>query len=207
MAVDRNVERDLLALMALDDDAIDTSDISESVIPRTAKVGKYSGLMARNYDVRAIANWCLRKAKVAGVEPSNMWLNKIVYFIYESALREFKVLLTPARVEAWDHGPVFREIYSNYQKRSLSGLFEYYNVQFRQRQIADEPFESSDILIFESIWNQYGRYSPSALRNLSHRQGSPWHVIWTAKGQANPGMEIDIATILGRNVGQSDGNS
>lgn len=206
MVTDQQVERDLLALMAMPDEEIDTADISETVRPTSAAVGRYSGLASRNYDVRAIANWCLRKAKIANVEPTNMWLNKLVYFIYEKALRDFHILLTPARVEAWDHGPVFREIYSSFLRRNPSGLFEYYNVRFRNRQIADEPFESVDISIFEAVWEQYGHRSASALRNISHSRGSPWHSVWMSKGHANPGMEIDIGTILGRNTDQIDGN-
>jgi uncharacterized phage-associated protein len=206
MVTDGHVERDLLALMAIADNEIDTTDISETIRPSSAMIGKYSGLASRNYDVRAIANWCLRKAKLADLEPTNMWLNKLVYFIYEKALREFHVLLTPARVEAWDHGPVFREIYSNFLRRNSSGLFEYYNVRIRSRQVADEPFECVDVSIFEAVWEQYGHSSASALRNISHRNGSPWHSVWMSKGQANPGMEIDIGTILGRNTDQIDGN-
>lgn len=206
MAVDTQLERDLLALMSIADDEIDTSDAPIIGAPKHVTVGKYSGLEVKKYDIRSIANWCIKKAKSQDIEIGNMWLNKIVYFTYEKALKDFNVLLSPARIEAWDHGPVFRELYFSFSNRASSGLFEKYDIKHRRREIAEDNFDQSDIAIFEEVWLDFGHRTAAALRSLSHKSGSPWDIIWTSGGHANPGMEIDIGTILGRKVGQHHGN-
>lgn len=196
---------DLLALAKLPDDEIDTSDISETLDFSGAKIGRFSDITFRGYDVRSIANWCVAKAKKNSINLSNLSVNKLVFFIYERALKELNVLLTPARVEAWDYGPVFRELYFNFPSGKAE-FFEKYNVQKRSKELVQESFETEDLELFERVWNDFGHLSASQLTRISHQPSGPWSAVWNGGGDVNPGMIIDINLILGRNVDQPDGS-
>jgi uncharacterized phage-associated protein len=205
MAGKSQLEVDLLALSALPDDQIDTSDIPERTDFSNPVRQRFYHLTPRHYDVRAIANWCLRKAFQASIVPTSMWLNKIVYFIHEAGLREYKILLTDAKVEAWSHGPVFREIYYGENSIDISGYLKSFDRTTRQKKEAAAHFLDEDLMVFEEVWSRFGVLSPSKLRNISHQEGSPWYLVWNYKGRSNPGMEIDVATILGQRSGHVDG--
>ena len=198
-------EADLLALAEMRDDEIDTSGIQESRSFDSTQIGRYSDISVRGYDVRSIANWCIARAKREKVTVTKMWLNKIVYFIYERALIDIKVLLTPARLEAWEYGPVFREIYLSFPKKFDFTYYQRYNVKKRQSEEARDEFECEDLRIFDQVWLEFGHLTASKLTNISHKPGSPWSRIWTYRGKANPGMVIDIETILSDGVGHNHG--
>lgn len=198
-----NLADDLFELSQLGDQDIDTSDIPERRDFERGFRGRYFDLRVRDYDVRAIANWCIKRATADRVAITSMWLNKIVYFIHEKALQEFRVLLTPAKVEAWDHGPVFREIY--YQFKEDSELLLSFDLKIRKKVVASEAFTDEDFDIFNSVWDRFGHMSAAQLRNISHSDDSPWHVVWSHRGNTNPGMIIDIPTIIGHTDGRKNG--
>src|SRR5687768_17240335 len=104
-----DLRRHLRDLALLPDSEIDTTDIPENFDWSDAHRGIWNPIKytCRNYDIRGIANEVLARLWGRGIKPSNMALNKLTWFIYERALTEFGVLLSDARVEAWDHGPVF----------------------------------------------------------------------------------------------------
>lgn len=204
MASTDNHEFDFAALAALSDDEIDTSDISSRAKLTHPVVGKYSDIEYRGYDVRSIANWCIRKAREAGVSVSKLWINKIVALVYERSLVSAKILLTPARMEAWEFGPVFREIYLQFPS-DADGYYHRYNVRTRSREVAMDPFSRDDLEVFEETWRKYGHLSGSALTTITHRVGTPWRSVWDRGGAVNPGMLIDIETILGRNGDRTHG--
>lgn len=188
--------------MSQSDSAIDTSEISDTTDFRGAQRARYFPLNSRGYDIRAIANWCIRRAETEGRKIGTLWLNKIVYFIHESAIQDFNILLSGARVEAWKHGPVFRELFFDDKVEKQASLFKKFNKRSRQMEEANEDFAPSDLAIFESVWEHVGRKSGSELRELSHLPGSPWDAIWRQSMGGNLGLEIDVATILGRKAGE-----
>lgn len=191
------LSQELLALESLSDREIDTSDIPVRSDFSDGVRGRFYHITSRDYDVRAIANWCISRAKSQSVSVSNLWLNKIVYFIYEEALKIHNVLLTPAKAEAWDHGPVFREIYFGFEDGVEIDLLKSFDFVSKSKVVANENFALSDLAIFESVWNSKSHLTPSQLRKLSHGRNEPWHRVWHYAGKSNPGMHIDIATIIG----------
>lgn len=206
MSQKSELEEDLLALAALRDEDIDTSDIPERLDFSGGRLGQFFNLVQRDYDVRAIANWCLSKLKSEDRSETQMWINKIVYFIHELSLTKYRTLLTPARVEAWDHGPVFREIYFGHPKGYEIDFFTKFNPKERKRELASEDFQTYDLEIFEDAWAKYGHMSASRLRSLSHAPDTPWSLVWNSNDGRRRGLEIDIPSIIGR-IGQGYGNS
>ena len=198
--------RELQALDALGDDDIDTSDIPVRTDFSSAVRRRFLHLTAREYDVRAIANWCILRAREQSRTVSNLWLNKMVYFIYEEALRINKIILTQAKAEAWNHGPVFREIYFGIKSENAEELLKTFDPIQKRRVVAEEDFSPSDIAIFEGVWRRLGHRTATQLRKLSHEEGQAWHTVWNYSGNSNPGMRIDIGTIIGVSDLRANGN-
>lgn len=196
MATEKNeLKFDFEAFASLSDDEIDTSDISPADALQDPKIGRFSDITFRNYDVRAIANWCILKARRDAHRVTKLWTNKIVSLIYEHSLVENHVLLTPARMEAWDFGPVFRELYYNAPSEEYS-LYERFNVAIRKREVAVDPFDNEDLQLFNEVWERFGRLSGSQLTTITHAPNTPWSKVWNDGGSVNPGMQIDVALIL-----------
>jgi uncharacterized phage-associated protein len=150
------------------------------------------------YDVRSIANWVLDRADAAVADLSNMALNKIVYFIIEKALVERGELLTAAKIEAWEHGPVIREIYHAFKIHGdgpITSRALRFDPSTRSMMEARDVFGDQDTGLFEDALSAYLHLTAAQLRALSHQPGSPWHRVWWHDGHINPGMEISIDTI------------
>lgn len=145
------------------------------------------------YSVRGLANWILDYSEKKGVAQSNMSINKLVYFAVEHVLQKRGRLLTKAKIEAWNHGPVFREVYQDFKKHgdgSINTRAESFCLETARRERASislTPGDEADII--EGI---EGLISLPAcvLRELSHAKGGAWDRVWSYAGHANPGMEI-----------------
>jgi uncharacterized phage-associated protein len=151
------------------------------------------------YSVRGLANWILDLAERHGFVVTNMALNKLIFFAIERVLVENGALLTEARIEAWDHGPVFREVYHSFKKNGdnpIRDRVSFYSVdtQRLEKSSVELPAELSHLL--EETLLPLLPMSASRLRNLSHVEGGAWHQVWCYDGYANPGMEITPELIL-----------
>lgn len=202
-ALSQKLLDELKALKLLSESDIDTSDAAEVADWEAAVRGAfYNGkLEERGYDVRAIANWFLNAAQVAGQSITNLHLNKLVYFAIERALVEQRLLLTPAKIEAWDHGPVFREIYHSVkgsEDRPIRTPIQKFSVAERKMIPAAEKFSDEDLAFLNGIFETYGDLSAGQLRSLSHSAGGPWDLVWNHKTRTNYGMEITPGIIISR---------
>jgi uncharacterized phage-associated protein len=150
-------------------------------------------------DVRAIANIILDRADEQGLEVTNMALNKLAYFLHCDYMVEQGEPLVSAKIEAWQHGPVFREIYHEFKRWG--------DAPIRSRATKVDPhtgavetasvhFGTHEAEYLRSIIDRYVRFTAAQLRAISHRKGGPWHVVWSHDGQANPGMRISNDLIL-----------
>ena len=151
------------------------------------------------YSVRGLANWILDFAERSGFAVSNMALNKLIFFAIEKVLIEKRELLTDARIEAWDHGPVFREVYHSFKQngdKPIENRISFYSVDSQKVETSsvELPEEISELL--EGALLPLLPLSASRLRNLSHVEGGAWHQVWSYDGYANPGMEIKPELIL-----------
>lgn len=157
--------------------------------------------------VRGLANWVLDYADELGVVHTNMGVNKLVFFAVEAFLIKEGKLITNAKIEAWEHGPVFRELYQSFKAfgngpvkgraKSFSTLthqFEEVKVDLNQHEIEFLRRELAP-LMFKSAFD---------LRQISHMPGSAWHQVWWYEGHANPGMEISPSLLVLSNGGKGE---
>jgi len=158
-----------------------------------------NSLEQAGYSVRGLANWILDFADARGHRLTNMAINKLVYFAYEAVLLRRKRVLTKAKIEAWDHGPVFRELYQDFKKfgdSAIRGRASFFSVDTGKVEISAVKLDSDDEAeIVQAISPLIGLRA-SQLRAISHATGGAWDKVWGYEGHANPGMEITPAMIL-----------
>ncbi len=151
------------------------------------------------YSVKELANWVLDFAQSKGEHPTNMALNKLVYFAYEYALTKQGRKLTNAKIEAWDHGPVFREIYSEFKKYGADPIKDRasrYNTRTNSVEIVNHNIASDDEELILEALEPLIRLPAFVLRELSHDSRGAWAKVWDHKSSSNPGMEISDDIIL-----------
>lgn len=153
----------------------------------------------RGYSIRGLANWLLDYADELNRPITNMALNKLLFFAYEEYLVRFRTILTNAKIEAWEHGPVFREVYQSFKchgDRPITGRASFFSTQTMKVEESVVDISPADEARLKTAIAPLMRLSAARLRNMSHIEGGAWHQVWWYQGHANPGMEITPNLIL-----------
>lgn len=195
------LQRQLRALELLADSEIDTTEYPADPEWENAVRGIWNPIeyKSRHYDIRAIANTILTRLWTRGIKPSNMALNKLTWFIYERALVEFGVLLSEARVEAWDHGPVFREIYSpskEYGSEPITSLLKGFSRNLHKMVTVEASLDPQTSHLIDVVLTDVGDSSAAILRELSHEHAGPWDMVWNSNRKTSAGMVISPHVII-----------
>lgn len=203
--------RELRELHLLRDDEIDTSDIPETHDWGKAVRGLWnpSRLRHRKFDVRALANAVLKKAWSLDLQPTNMGLNKLTWFVFERAILELGEVLTEARAEAWEHGPVFREIYAGsktFEDKPVTELLRAFSKASKRLETAEQELDSEVQSLIDSTLDAYGGLSTAKLRALSHRDRSAWYYVWHSANRTSAGMVISPNIIIAAARTRSEAN-
>lgn len=146
-----------------------------------------------SYDVRAVANFVLDLAERDENKLTNMHINKIVYFLHAEFLIMFSRPLVSAKIEAWTHGPVFRELYREFkvfEDRPITVRAKYLDPVSGEKKIAQHNFTIEEKVFLEDLAKEYIIMTASALRAQSHITGGPWDQIWNHETNANASMKI-----------------
>jgi uncharacterized phage-associated protein len=142
----------------------------------------------------AVANWFLTKAKENGKTLTHMKLQKLVYLAYGWYYAYNDVPLFDEGIFAWQHGPVIAALYGTFKdcgREPIDHLAEY-SVDKKDGNIEKRPYaiQTDDIEtklqieeMLEFVWKIYSPLSAFELRNLTHRQGSPWRIVYEAFGK------------------------
>lgn len=156
-------------------------------------------LARAGYSVRGLANWILDFAEAVDARHTNMGLNKLVFFAVEALVVRERRLLTNAKIEAWEHGPVFREVYQSFRRfgdKPITGRAAFFSINSGEmEEVAAELSEDDAKAVREALLPLIHK-SASELRWISHLPHSAWHRVWWYEGHANPGMEISPALLI-----------
>jgi uncharacterized phage-associated protein len=145
------------------------------------------------HDVRGIANFVLDLADQEGRDVSNLVINKVVFFLHAHFLVEYGRPLVSAKVEAWDFGPVFRELYKEFKEfedRPIKKRAERLNPETGIREICTYDLPTDESQFLASVTQKYVRLRPRALVALSHEKGGPWDRVWNHDTATNASMSI-----------------
>lgn len=148
---------------------------------------------------KAIANLILHVGNKLGRKPTNLSINKIAYFAHGYYLARFGKPLIDAKIEAWEYGPVFREIYHEFKKcgdKPVSHLAREFNPETEELEVVKWKLPSEEEEFLQEIIASYLQMSVGYLVRVSHLEDGPWHNAWHHKGRVNPGMEISNEAIL-----------
>lgn len=122
-------------------------------------------------DAKTVANYMLYICGDAFDDMTNMKINKLLYFAQGHYLSMYGRPLFEDRIEAWEHGPVIPAVYAaykGYEDRPIKAVCA--------EGISDVAPEAEDVLY--GVARKYGRYTASALRNMTHVVGSPWDRVY-----------------------------
>lgn len=147
-----------------------------------------------------IATWFLLKnnAEIREHEATNddyevyegithLKLQKLLYYAQGISLGMYSKPLFEENIEAWQHGPVIKEVYGNFSK------FGRNNIEIKMDKQAEEIVtkiennkEVSEIL--NLTYNNFAIYTAWQLRQMTHQDNTPWDITQRNKGL---GQKID----------------
>lgn len=146
-----------------------------------------------NHDVRGVANFVLDLAESEGLGLSNLAINKIVFFLHAHFLVRFGRPLVSAKIEAWNYGPVFRELYrefKSFEDQPITGRAHRVNPEHGDRELCECKFSQQEQSYIGEIARKYIQLSPRALVAISHEKGGPWDQVWNHATSTNASMRI-----------------
>jgi len=126
------------------------------------------------FEAKLIAEYFVSKSVLEGQPITHMKLQKLIYFAHGMRLAEKGEPLVMNSFEAWEYGPVIRDIYTRYKK---------YGGQPINLLITKVPVLKIELKTFlDKIFNKYRSYPAPILSRDTHQIGGPWDI---AK-KANP---------------------
>lgn len=156
-------------------------------------------ICSMSYDIRALANLVLEEAGESGQQITNLHINKALFFVYVDFYREFGFPPTRAKVEAWEHGPVFREVYNqfkNFGRSGISGKAMKVDYDSGKKIPAIDRITPEHEKFLRTTARFYAAVPASVLYDLSHNARGAWAQVWNHRGEFNIGMEITPELIM-----------
>ena len=123
------------------------------------------------HNVLDVANRIIRMADEDGVALTPLKIQKLAYYCEALMQGMYGKTLIKQPIEAWEYGPVFRDLYVALHDYGRDPVSE---------PIADvksERYESDEETVIRGVWNNYGQASASRLVTLTHTIGTPWYVV------------------------------
>lgn len=151
------------------------------------------------HDVRAIANFVLDYAAANRRSVTNLALNKIVFFLHANYLTQLNKPLVSAKIEAWEYGPVFRELYQCFKfhkDRPIDSRAHRLNPVTGSRELCKLALSNDELAFLSNEAERLTKLSASHLVLLSHVKGGPWDIVWNHEKETNPSMRISDEIIL-----------
>lgn len=122
-------------------------------------------------EAKKVANFMLYIMNDAFDDLTNMKINKLLYYAQGYYLGKYGKPLFDDDIEAWEHGPVVPTVYSAYKKYGDQPI------QNDNDYPAPEMTPEVEDVLY-AVARKYGRYTASALRNMTHVVGTPWDQVY-----------------------------
>ena len=115
---------------------------------------------------------------------THLKLQKLLYYAQGISLGMYGKPLFNENIEAWQHGPVVKQVYSEYSK------FGRNNIQIEMDKDTEEIMneiendkEVSEIL--NLTYDNFAIYTAWQLRQMTHQDNTPWDITQKTKGLGN----------------------
>jgi len=116
-----------------------------------------------DYFIYLAAQKMIDKDIQEGISP--LKLQKLLYFAQCASLSTDGKILFDSDIQAWQYGPVVKEIYHEYKGRERDWLIETSGEY--------EKLDGREVRIVKGVWDLLGKYSAGELVTISHKH-SPW---------------------------------
>lgn len=129
------------------------------------------------YQAKAIANYFLKLANSKDQRINPMKIQKLVYVAHGWYLAINGEPLIYENVEAWDYGPVIRDLYNEFSSFRGDSINRYAteideNNSFQE--MVEFPEDSSTTDLLNKVYEIYGKFSAIQLSDLTHKKDTPW---------------------------------
>lgn len=146
------------------------------------------------HDERAVANFLLDQAELAGVGITHLSLQKLLFFAHAWHLAQFDRPLVLGTFQAWQFGPVLRAVYDSFRtagKKPIGIRATKLDLTTGTYIVCAEALSDEVQELVLAVMSSGANLPAWYLSELTHRQGSPWNVIWDkACDEVNVGMKI-----------------
>lgn len=163
------------------------------------------------YKSLAIANAFIQKALDAGNPPTQMKLQKLIFYAHGWHLGLTDEPLVEEAFEAWSYGPVVPNVYHEFKAFGRTPISKFGTemvvscdkITWVQ---PEQPTDKGVNALIDKIWEIYGKFSGTHLSNLTHESGTPWEVVSRPYG-GKPPQHVPIPNELIRNYFVHKGNA
>jgi uncharacterized phage-associated protein len=153
-------------------------------------------------DPRAVANLLLKEARSRGQRITNLKLQKLLFLCHAFYLVDTGRPLVRGSFEAWQYGPVHREVYDAFKSFGAAPITadaERFDPVTGTRQPIALPADRPLLDAVQKVIQFYGSKSPSELVKLTHAENGPWdYVVNAARTSANMALKINDTVIAER---------
>ncbi len=124
------------------------------------------------YRAMDIANFYIRLANDLDDNVDNLKLNKLLFYSQAWSLVRLGRPLFEDKIQAWEYGPVVSDVYHAYKTCGKTPIQE------PLYETDEKIFSSDELELLIDIYNNYGKYTSIALKNMTHVAGSPWDRVY-----------------------------
>ena len=153
-----------------------------------------------NQRSEAVANRFLSLAGDRGL--TQLQLQKLVYIAHGWTLAYCGEPLTASEPEAWDRGPVYRELREKISHAGSKPVtrkihendanpFAIFASENRGAEIVGR-FNQIEDQIINLVWGRYGHLRGFTLSDLTHQPDTPWHNTYHRRGKNAPISNAEI---------------
>lgn len=132
----------------------------------------------------AVANAMIMRACKHQNPPTQMKLQKLIYFAHGWHLALYDGPLVNEQFQAWPYGPVLPSVYHEFKVYGMSGI-DKLGTEIVALPTGGLAWEAPTILnsnglidpLLDKIWEVFGSYSGGQLSDMTHATNSPWKKI------------------------------
>ena len=118
--------------------------------------------------VRDVADYMLQRADEDSMRVTHLKLQKLCYYAQGYSLALLSRPMFEEPIEAWEHGPVVRELYDTYKRFGKTAI---------PAPIIPPEIEPWRVKILEEVHRRFGWMTAWDLRNRTHDE-LPWREAW-----------------------------